>query len=119
MAVPFAYSLQLFVKGAILCDPNDPDVKSMSRSGVPSELLYGPLQFTILMILCSLYEFKKPAGVYINGGLLGDGVAPLFGKRFPWGRYPTYGGDTKTISGSIGMFLGSSLGCIGIKEELV
>lgn len=110
VAVPMVYAIQLFVKGAILCDPNDRDVKTMSRSGKPSELLYGPLQFTLIMQFCGLNEFMQPVSVFIMGAMLGDGVAPLIGKRIPWGRYTTFGGDTKTLTGSTGMFLGSLCG---------
>lgn len=118
VAVPFAYAIQLFFKGAILCDPNDQDVKTMSRSGRPSELLYGPLQFTLIMLFCGLHEFMQPCGTYIMGAMLGDGIAPLIGKRYPWGRYPTLGGETKTISGSIGVFLGSLIGIIWYQKGL-
>ena len=55
--VPAAKGLELFVKGAIIRDPNDKDVRSMSRSGSPSELLMGPLQFTGVMTIVGLFLF--------------------------------------------------------------
>ena len=114
IAVPAVYSVQLFVKGLILQDPNDADVKTMSRSGKPLELCQGPFLFTCAMMYCGLYQFRTEVGVYIMGALTyGDGIAPLIGKRFPWGRYPTLGGGTKTLAGSAAMFVGTLIGiCI-------
>ena len=40
-------SIQLFYKGAVKNDAQDPDVVSMSRSGNPNELLQGPLQVRV------------------------------------------------------------------------
>ena len=112
VAIPAAYTVQLIVKGAILRDPTDKDVKTMSRSGNPSELLYGPLLFTLVMLFCGLRHFLKPCGTYIMGALVGDGLAPLIGSRFPVLPYRTFGGDKKTVSGSIGMFAGSVVGIL-------
>lgn len=112
VAIPFIYAIQLFIKGAILRDINDPDVKTMSRTGKANELLYGPFLFTLLMLYCGLYEFRQPTGTYIMGAMIGDGLAPLVGKHFPMVPYPTYGGDTKTVSGSTAMLFGSVLGIL-------
>ena len=76
--VPAVYSVQLFVKGAILRDPNDQDVKTMSRSGDPTELLFGPLFFTLVMNYVGLSCFREPLGVLIMACLgYGDGIAPV------------------------------------------
>lgn len=112
VAIPAVYSVQLLVKGAILRDPTDQDVKTMSRTGNPSELLYGPLLFTFVMIFCGLQAYMKPNGIYIMGALVGDGLAPLIGKRFPLWSYPTLGGSKKTVSGSLTMFVGSVVGIL-------
>lgn len=112
IAIPALYSIQLFVKGAIVQDANDRDVKTMSRTGDPKELLYGPLMFTLVMMVCGLQFYRKPCGTYIMGSLVGDGLAPLVGKRYPKGAYKTYGGETKTVSGSLGMWVGSVLGIL-------
>jgi len=60
--VPTVMAIKLFYKGAILRDPSDPDVQTMSRSSLPSELLYGPLQFTLVMIWIGISEFMTTRG---------------------------------------------------------
>jgi dolichol kinase len=85
VAIPTVYSIQLTVKGLLQQDPNDPDVKTMSRSGRPIELCQGPLLFTLVMIYCGLYQFRTDLGIYIMAALgYGDGIAPLVGKRYPY-----------------------------------
>jgi phytol kinase len=115
VAIPLLYSIQLTIKGAILRDPRDLDVHTMTRTGNPSELLYGPLWFTLVMLFCGLHEFRTPIGTYIMGSLVGDGIAPLVGTRWPLGKYPTFSGrrgEFKTLTGSLGMFLGSLVGMV-------
>mgnify|MGYP007072002194 CR=1 FL=1 len=81
--VPAAKGVELFLKGAIIRDRRDKDVVSMSRSGNPTELLFGPLQFTLVMIYVGLYHFRKPEACLIMGALgVGDGIAPLVGSRY-------------------------------------
>lgn len=112
--VPAVYSVQLFVKGALLRNKADPDVRTMTRTGDPTELLYGPLFFTLVMCTCGLYLFNSEQAVLIMACLgFGDGVAPLVGSRFPWGRYPTFPfgrKDFKTLSGSLAFLLSSLAG---------
>ena len=112
VGVPAVYTVQLAVKGLLLNDPSDPDVLTMSRSGRPIELCQGPLLFTLVMVYCGLYQFRTDLGVFVMGALgFGDGIAPLFGKRYPWGHYPTYGkGERKTLSGSLAMFTATVIG---------
>lgn len=38
---------------------------------------------------------------------VGDGIAPLVGSAFPWISYTSFGGERKTMSGSIAMFVGT------------
>jgi dolichol kinase len=48
-----------------------------------------------------------------------DGTAPLVGKRFPAGFYPTFGKEQyKTVSGSIWMLVLATLMGIGVPAEL-
>lgn len=111
--VPAVMSLKLFYKGAILADPNDEDVQNMSRSSSPSELLYGPLQFTFLMVWLGLYEFMTEEAVVIMAAVgIGDGIAPLIGQRYGRHRYCMPLGNVKTVEGSVcGVFLGTVFGC--------
>jgi dolichol kinase len=112
--VPAIYSVQLFVKGAIFKDKEDVDVKTMSRTGNPSELLLGPLFFTMIMNMVGILCFRKKEAIHIMACLgFGDGIAPLIGGSFPFGQYPTYPfgtNDKKTLSGSLGFFVASLVG---------
>lgn len=110
VTVPAVFMVQLFVKGYFIKDPNDPDVRSMSRTGDPAELLGGPLQFTIAMTTVGLLFYKTSEGVMIMAALgFGDGLAPLAGKRFPVGAFKILG-RPKTVSGSATMFVATILG---------
>ncbi|KAL3915443.1 MAG: hypothetical protein SGILL_005651 [Bacillariaceae sp.] len=112
--VPAVYTIQLFVKGFILKDPNDTDVQTMTRTGDPAELLNGPILFTLLMTWVGLSLFREKMGVVIMSCLgFGDGVAPLMGYYLPFGAYPTWPfgpNDKKTLSGSIGFVVASVVG---------
>ena len=113
--VPAVYTVQLFVKGAILnVGSSDEDVKTMTRTGSAAELLLGPIFFTILMCIVGLNFFRTQIGVVIMSMLgFGDGIAPLIGYYFPMGYYPTYPfgpTDKKTVTGSLGFFVASCLG---------
>lgn len=117
VTVPAIYSVQLFVKGALIQDPNDPDVQSMSRTGKPIELCKGPLLFTLLMTYCGLYLYMQETGILIMACLgFGDGMAPIFGGGIYVPAlifYPTYpfgNHDKKTASGSIAFFVASMIG---------
>jgi len=115
VVVPAVYTVQLFVKGAILRDPNDVDVKTMTRTGSPTELLAGPMIFTILMTIVGLRLYQNQLGVVIMACLgYGDGIAPLVGYYFPYGtHYPTFPfgpNDKKTLMGSLGFFVASLVG---------
>ena len=115
MLVPAIYTIQLFVKGAILKDPNDTDVQTMTRTGSPAELLNGPILFTILMTIVGLKLYRNQLGVVIMACLgYGDGIAPLVGYYFPCGtHYPTFPfgpNDKKTLTGSLGFFFASVFG---------
>ena len=63
MLVPTVMSLKLVYKGLILADPMDVDVRIMSRSSSPSELLYGPLQFSVFMIWLGMTKFMTREGM--------------------------------------------------------
>eukprot|EP00934_Nitzschia_sp_Nitz4_P008125 Nitzschia sp. Nitz4//scaffold255_size41878//22328//23050//NITZ4_007405-RA/size41878-processed-gene-0.14-mRNA-1//1//CDS//3329544371//8115//frame0 len=110
--VPAVKGVELFVKGAILRNPKDPDVQTMTRTGNPVELLFGPLQFIGVMMICGWFYFSSHMAVCIMACLgFGDGFAPIVGQRYPWGKYPTYPfdhpGNSKTLVGSVGFFVAS------------
>lgn len=49
---------------------------------------------------------------------VGDGVAPIVGSLYPFGHYKTAGGEVKTLSGSLGMFLGTVAGVYILRHVL-
>jgi phytol kinase len=118
IVVPSLYAVQLIVKGLILADPNDVDVKTMSRTGRPIELCQGPLLFVLVLIYTSLFEFKTAEGSYIMAAMgFGDGIAPVVGVYHPWLRYQS-GREFKTVSMSMGMFVDTILGVLGFRAAI-
>jgi dolichol kinase len=95
-------------KGAILKDPEDEDVRSMSRTSSPSELLYGPLQMTLIMCHVGLNRYMTPTGIIVMSSLVGDGIAAMIGLEYGKHTYrmPLVGGQ-KSIEGSLGCMLGT------------
>lgn len=113
--IPAAKGVQLFVKGALVRNPNDRDVISMSRTGSPSELLLGPLQFTLVMTTVGLCLFRQPSACLVMGAVgIGDGIAPIVGGHYGRHKYrsPLVGqnGSSKSIEGSIAVFAGTIIG---------
>lgn len=107
--VPSVMSVKLFYKGFILADPNDFDVQTMSRSSAPSELLFGPLQFTIFMMYCGTTKFMTIEGALLMASLgIGDGIAPIIGRYYGHIKYRFPLGGEKSVEGSFfGVFLGT------------
>ncbi|KAL3803617.1 hypothetical protein ACHAW5_006379 [Stephanodiscus triporus] len=118
VTVPAVMSLRLIykvgrfflggIRGAILKDPEDEDVRSMSRTSSPSELLFGPLQMTLIMCRIGLTRFMTEIGVVVMASLVGDGVAAMVGIEYGKRAYrmPLVGGD-KSVEGTIGCALGT------------
>ncbi|MHA1331394.1 MAG: diacylglycerol/polyprenol kinase family protein [Candidatus Hodarchaeales archaeon] len=111
ITVPFLFFMTFLYKG-FKGSPDDPDVKTMSRTGDPRELLKGTLYFTIIMMISGTILFGTYAGMLMMAIVgWGDGIAPYIGKRFGKRKYKTLGRE-KSIEGSIGVFLFSILGSL-------
>ncbi|MFX1254374.1 MAG: diacylglycerol/polyprenol kinase family protein [Promethearchaeota archaeon] len=111
IAVPLLFFLTFLYKG-FKGSPDDPDVKTMSRTGDPRELLRGTLYFTIIMMIAGTIFFGSYAGMLMLAILgWGDGIAPYIGKK--WGKhtYKTLGRE-KSIEGSIAVLVFSILGSL-------
>jgi phytol kinase len=104
------WTVLLLIKG-FTAGPNDQAVKTMTRTGDPKELLKGPLYFTLVMNLMGTVFFYSPFAL-TSMGLLGwgDGLAPVFGKRFGKHKYNLYA--EKSIEGSIAFFIFGFLAAI-------
>jgi dolichol kinase len=96
-----------YSKGAILKDPEDEDVRSMSRTSSPSELLYGPLQMTLIMSYVGLTKFMTNVGVIIMGSFVGDWMAAMVGLNYGKHRYKVPLGGDKSVEGTIGCVIGT------------
>ncbi len=99
--------------------PDDPTVRSMTRTGDPKELLRGVLYFPLMTIILTLLfwrgntlgpeQFPALAGIVAVG--FGDGIAPILGQRAKK-HIEIWKGAKKSLLGSIGMFLGSAIGIL-------
>ena len=104
VTLPVVFGSILVVKG-LGGDPNDMNVRTMSRSGDRTELLRGPLYFTIMMIVAGTVFYKTEYALVTMAVLgWGDGIAPLVAKIGQVGKYRTFG-NVKSISGSVSLFL--------------
>jgi dolichol kinase len=94
-------------QGAILNDPEDDDVRTMSRTSSPSELLYGPLQMTLIMCYVGLLKFMTHSGILMMASLVGDGVAAIVGMQYGRHVYKVPLGSEKSVEGTIGCAIGT------------
>ncbi len=104
------WTILLLIKG-FTAKPDDQAVKTMTRTGDRRELLKGPLYFTLVMNIMGTIFFYSP-GALLSMGFLGwgDGLAPVFGKRFGKHKYHIF--SDKTIEGSIAFFCFGFLGAL-------
>ncbi len=114
--VPLAFIIQFAAIGFGWRE-DEAFVKSMSRSGDPRELLGGTMHYAVVMLIAVLLFFTNgsgetafsPAAMIILGALAGgDGLADIIGRRYG-GKSFGFGGSTKTLAGSLAMFVGSAL----------
>ncbi|MFX1283058.1 MAG: diacylglycerol/polyprenol kinase family protein [Promethearchaeota archaeon] len=111
IVVPLLFFLTFLLKGT-RGSPDDKDVKTMTRTGNPRELLKGPLYFTIVMMVAGTILYGTYAGMLMMAIVgWGDGIAPYIGQRWGKRNYKTLGRE-KTLEGSVGVLLFSILGCL-------
>lgn len=104
------WTVLLLTKG-LTAKHDDEAVKTMTRTGDKSELLRGPLYFTIIMMLAGTVFYKTEAALTAMGILAwGDGLAPIAGSRFGKLKYNLV--TEKTIEGSITFFIFGFLGAM-------
>jgi phytol kinase len=105
--VPFLIALQLFLVGKGKMQDRT-SILAMARSGEKSELLKGPLLYGIVFVLITVFFWKSiHAGVALMILCGGDGIADIAGNRLKSPRLPWT--KSKTVAGSISMFLGGIL----------
>jgi len=112
--VPLAFIIQFAAIG-LGWRKDEAFVKSMSRSGDPRELLGGTMHYAVVMLIVVLLFFTNgdPASAFVPSAMIilgalagGDGLADIIGRRYG-GKSFGVGGSTKTLAGSIAMFVGS------------
>lgn len=102
------WTVLLLLKG-FTAKPDDQAVKTMTRTGDRRELLRGPLYFTLVMNVMGTVFFYSVGAITSMGFLgWGDGLAPVFGKRF--GKHKYHLLAEKTIEGSIAFFVFGFIG---------
>lgn len=104
--VPFTLTL-IFLATGLRWIENSDLVKSSTRSGVPSELLRGPLYYGIVFVVCTtIFWRESPVGILALMMMCGgDGFADIVGRRFGTQKLPF--SSQKSWIGSLAMFLGS------------
>lgn len=110
IAPAFIWTVLLLIKG-FTAKTNDQAVKTMTRSGDRKELLKGPLYFTLVMnIMGTIFLYSKGAITAMGFLGWGDGLAPVFGKRFGKHKYHFF--SDKTVEGSLAFFTFGILGSL-------
>ncbi len=97
---PSFYTAMFLIK--LRAPPEDPFVRSMSRSGDPKELLGGTFHFTVLstllVLIYVLFPDRRPYALLAAVALgRGDGVAAIFGG---YGRI-----GSRSLSGSLSFII--------------
>lgn len=110
IAPAFIWTVLLLLKG-FAASSDDEAVKTMTRTGDRRELLKGPLYFTLVMCLMGTVFYKTPLALTAMGILgWGDGLAPVFGKRF--GKHKYYILSEKSIEGSLAFLIFGFFGAL-------
>lgn len=106
----FIWTILLLLKG-FTARPDDKAVMTMTRTGDRSELLRGPLYFTLVMNIMGTVYFYLPTALTTMGLLgWGDGLAPVFGKKF--GKHKFNFLSEKSIEGSVAFFVFGLFGAL-------
>jgi phytol kinase len=116
--IPLLITGQFFMVGSGLLK-DEAAVQAMSRTGDRREILRGPLFYgVIFVILTIVYWRDSPIGVVALMQMCGgDGLADILGKRLASAKLPW--SPQKTVSGTIGMFVGAWIFSTGIVAVFV
>jgi len=102
--VPLLITFRFVLIGVGLVQ-DDNTVRSMSRSGDPRELLYGPMMYGIVFVVSTvIYWANSPTGIIALVLLcVGDGTAFLVGTKY--GKTRIIKSSPKTVEGSAAFFI--------------
>ena len=79
-------------------------VKAVSRSGDKKEALGGPMMYTIVLLLSTLFGWRKLiSAIAVCQMAIGDGMADVIGRRFGQTKWPTFleRSGKKSVEGSV------------------
>lgn len=83
-------------------------MQTFSRACSPAELLFGPVQFALVLIFLGLNRFITEDAAVLTAALVGDLIAPVIGAVFGRHDYHMPFSSQKTMEGSLcGVFLGT------------
>lgn len=96
----------------MIASSDDLEVQLVSRSSSPSELLFGPLHFALILVWLGLSYFQTQEAAIICAAIgIGDALAPLLGNKFGRHYYQVPLSARKTMEGSLcGVFFGTVCG---------
>jgi phytol kinase len=103
--VPLSITIQFLLVGLGIIQ-DESAVQAMSRSGKRNEILQGPLYYGIVFVCLTLLFWRdSPIGIVALMLLCGgDGLADVLGRQL--GKAPLPWNPSKTIAGSLAMFIG-------------
>ena len=117
--VPTIQAVRLFAIGSGLVE-NKNAVRAVSREGGKEELLYGPLYYTIVLMLTTFIFWRdSPVGLLVVSVMCGgDGVADIIGRQLGKnGKKWSKPFDTnKSFAGSIAMVVISCVFTIALTQ---
>lgn len=92
-------------------------VRAVSRSGSSSEVLGGPLYYTVVLLLATVFGWRSPiAAIAVCQMAIGDGVADVFGRKY--GKTKWQFNPSKSIEGSAAFVAGGFLASMGMVSLL-
>lgn len=82
--------------------------KAVSRSGDEKEILNGPLIYTTILLVSTVFLFKTPAAIVgLTQMAAGDGMADIIGRR--WGKTKWRQGSEKSVEGTAGFIVSGAV----------
>lgn len=105
--IPAALMARFIIKGKSR-NPEDVEVQALSRSSSPSELLWGPVQITLVLFYLGWFHFQTSQATILAASMVGDALASPIGKYFGRHIYQMPLASPKTMEGSVvGVFGGT------------
>lgn len=116
--VPALNGLSLFLAGTRAL-PDDRAVSAISRTGDPTELLRGPLYYTIALTMVTALLWRESVNAVAIVSIMcgGDGFADIIGRAYGK-HWPLPWNPSKSWPGSFAMFLGGFITSIALLAYL-